>query len=836
MPAPRLLPTSHLPFLPHLHLLPSLLLFWFLSVYVSPAPSLTHTQSYFRCLYFSSSYTSVFSYYFLLSPLPLFFFSVSYRKTSGTSSPDSVLKKSLLPASSIYPTTSSTTTFSSYQTDRASFSTENHHWQKNLPSNYSRGHISTAASSPISPAIELIARGPDGRFVLPPYDNDTLSVPSKKNRSYDRPASVRRSVSLYSERHDKKDPPFVLSVDFSSCQPAEPGSTSQICGMSQHLPHHDSYNFDQKASYDGFPDLSSLCSNNSLATIRHHDREQTPTFPVLPHIRYSLGQPSTTASNLVLQMEHERETGNLSRCLKLAQQREELERELLKYTLEKGSMKEMKKEQLEFEMREDGGNDFVWEYKSSTLPHRYPQSRKKNFGLSPNHFSSSSFHWEAQPLVSPPTLIPARTHFSPSRFKPSTHHLAQSFTKQTPLQSEEAGSFSKDRLTLPHPSSMHQRHEKVDTAPQGYDNSPQSTVLEMQTNDSFSEAQRQNNRSHGSLSTLSFHSNKYTERSNLTLSAVPDSSKVEVMFSGPTDEEVCVEMSVDEPELEACVMRPTKPMLHHRIASHVQQGHSLTRRSQCKDMRRSTSFNYYSPSVDSIIRVPASQQPPEPLYLRAGTKHSKIWDSKQRSQSLDLRRRKERNFLTPDAWIDSLSQDNCLVESHRPDTLFKESQSSLPRKILKSPSNSSPPTQAASHSPPAVDPLFTRNSLDRPITNPEVPCHYEPRKEESIFPKAAKWPIAYRHEARKEAGWLPPDNNDLGALEVEAGGYEGVPESGSSYSSYASSGRGSMEPTTGRLSMCPLSPTLSYSPETVEESQGSKEDKHRHQMELCQRY
>lgn len=745
---------------------------------------------------------------------PLLSFSVSYRKTSGTSSPDSVLKKSLLKASSIYPTTSSTTNSSSFQTDCTSFSTENHHWQKNLSSNYSRGHLSRAASSPISPAIELITRAPDGRFVLPPYDNETISVHSKKNRSYDRSASVPRSVSLYS---DKKDPPFVLSVDFSPCQPAGPGSTSQICAM-KHLPHHDSYILDQKAIYDGSPDLNSLCSNNSLTSIPRHDREQTPTFPVLPHIKHSRGQPSTTASNLVLQMEHERETGNLSRCLKLAQQREELERELLKYTLERGSMKEMKQEQQEFEMREDGDNDFMWEYKSSTLPHRYPQSTKKNFGLSPNHFSSSSFHWEAQPLVSPPTLIPARTHFSPSQFKSSSHHRAQSFTKQTPLRSEEAGSFSKDRLSLPHLSSMHQRHERVDTALEGYDNSPQSTVLEMQTNDSFSEAQRQNNRSHGSLSTLSFHSNKYTERSNLTLDAVPDFSKVEVMFSGPTDEEVCVEMSVDEPELEVCVMRPTKPMLHHRIASHVQQGHSLTGRSRYKDVRKSTSFNYCGPSVDGDIRIPAFQQPLEPVYLRTGTKHSKIWDSKQRSQSLDLRRRKERNFLTPDAWIDSLSQD----------TLFKEHQSSLPRKTFK----------AASHSPPAVDPISTRSSLNRSIPNPEVPSHYEPTN-------AAKWPIAYPQEGRKEsegylepakAGWLPRNSSDLEALEVEAGGYDGVPESGSSYSSYASSGRGSMEPTNGRLSMCPLSPTLSCSPETVEENQGSKEDKHRHQMELCQRY
>ncbi|XP_044029849.1 protein turtle homolog A [Siniperca chuatsi] len=762
-------------------------------------------------------------------------------KTSGTGSPDSVLKKSLLPASILYPTTSSTTTSSSSQTDCSSLSTENQHRRKLLLSNYSRGRLTRTTSSPISPQIELISRGPDGRFLLSPYDNDMLSVNSKKSVRYDQPARVRRSVSLHSEREDRKEPPFVLSVDLPSCKPAEANSTSQICGMTQRLPNHVPYVLDQKASCNDFPDLSSMCSNSSLATVPHHNRELTPTFPVLPHIRSGLGQPSTTASNLVLQMEHERERGNLSHCLKLAQEREELERELQKYTLERSSMREMRREYSDLEGREAGGYELLWEYKSSTLPHRYPQGSKESFGLSPSPFSSSSVYWESCPLVSPPTLIPARTSFQP--FPSNNHHPASSFTKQTPLQSEEAGSFSKDRLTLPHLSSKHQRHERVEAAPAGYDNSPQSTLLEMQTNDSCSEARRQNNLSHGNLSTLSFHSNKYTARSNSALDAVPNSSKAEVAFPEPTDEVVCVEMSVDEPELEACVMRPTKPMLHHRIASHVQQGHSLTRRVQYEDMSRSTSFNCCSPaSVDDIIRVPASLQPPEPELCRAVTQGSKIWDSKQRSQSLDSRRRKNAKFLTPDAWIDSLSQENCSVASScRPDSLSWEPQRSSTRKLSKPPSA----TQAASCSP-AVDPISPRSSPERPIPNPDVPCHYKPRRELSIFPSAAKWPITYQEatkdaegslEAMKKASrCLPPDNNDQEALEVEAGGYDGVPESGSSYNSYASSGRGSMEPANGRLSLChPVSPTLTSSPETVEESQGSTEDKHSHQMELSQR-
>lgn len=825
------------------------------SVYISPAPSFTLAQSYILGLYFSPSYTSGFSYNFLLSPLPpplslALSFSLTYRKTSGTGSPDSVLKKSLLPASILYPTTSSTTTYSSSQTDCSSFSTENHHRRKHLLSNYSRGRLTRTTSSPISPQIELISRGPDGRFVLPPYDNDTLSVHIKKSERYDQPARVRRSVSLYSNREDRKNPPFVLSVDLPPCKPAEANSTREICGMAQRLPHHGPYILDQKASYDGFPDLGSMCSNSSLATVPHQNRELTPTFPVLPHIRCGIGQPSTTASALVLQMEHERERGNLSHCLKLAQEREELEWELRKYTLERSSMREMRREHSDSERREAGAYEPLWEYKSRTLPHRYPQGSKESFGLSQSPFSSSSVHWEAcLPPVSPLTLIPARTRFDTS--SPASlsgyHHPAPSFTKQTPYQSEEAGSFSKERLTLPHLFSKHQRHERVEAAPEGYDNSPQSTLLEMQTNDSCSEAQRQNNLSHGSLSTLSFHSNKYTERSNLALDAVPDSSKAELALSKPSDEDMCVEMSVDEPELEVCVMRPTKPMLHHRIASHVQRGHSLTGRGRYEDTSRSTSFTCRSPSsVDGIISVPASPQPREPELWRTVTQGSKIWDSKQRSQSLDSRRRKESSFLTPDAWIDSLSQENCSISSScHPDSLFWEPQSSPTRKLSKSATNSPTAAQAASYSPPAVGPISPRCSPERPVPDPDVPCHCEPR-EASIFPNAAKWPIAYQEatkdaegslEAMREASrCLPSDDNDQEALEVGAGGYDGVPESGSSYSSYASSGRGSMEPANRRLSLCHLSPTLTSSPETVEENQGSTEDKHSHQMEPSQRY
>uniref|UniRef100_A0A3Q3WK04 Uncharacterized protein n=1 Tax=Mola mola TaxID=94237 RepID=A0A3Q3WK04_MOLML len=762
--------------------------------------------------------------------------------SSGTGSPDSVLKKSLLPASILYPTTSSTSTSSSSssQTDFFLLSTENHHRQKHLLTDSSRGRLTRSTSSPVSPSIEMISRGSDGRFMLPLCDSDTYKT------RYEQPARVPRSVSMHSEREDRKDPPFVLSVDLPPCKPSEVNSSRRSCDMVQHLPHRRSYVLDQKASYDCCPELSSMCSNISLATVPNRDRQVTLTFPVLPHIRSGQSQPSTTASTLVLQMEHERERGNLSHCLKLAQEREELERELQRYTLKSTSMRERRKQHSGLDRREAGGYEFLWEYMSSTLPHRYPQGSKECFSLSPSPLSSPSVDWESHPLVCTHTVLPALSSDSvsspvtPSSFNSSNHYPAPSFTKEPPLQSEEAGSFSIDTLFLPHLSSKHQKHKNAEAAPEGCDNSSQSALLGMQNGGSCSEAT--NSLSHGSISALSFHNSEHTERSNPALGVVPDSSRVEVRFPEPADEDMGVEMSVDEPELEVCVTRPSRPMLYQRIASHLQQGRSQNQRSPNEDMSRVESFNCHSPaSVVGTMRVLASPQDPQPERLGAVTQGSKIWDSQQRSRSLDSRRRKESNFLNPDAWINSLSQQNsCLASSCHPDFLKWEPQTSPTGKVSKSPANSPSATHAASYLPPAVNSLSSGNSPQRPISNHDVPRRYEPRTE------SAKWPFAYQEAMSEAEGSLeamkkvlrcvPPGDTDHDVLEEEAGGYEEVPESGSSYSSYASSGRGSMEAANGRLSICHLSPTLTSFPETAENSQGSAENKHSPQMELSQRY
>ncbi|TWW66701.1 Protein turtle -like protein A [Takifugu flavidus] len=220
-------------------------------------------------------------------------------KTSGSGSPDSVLKKSLLPPSSLCPTTSSSTSSpSSSQADCSSLGSESHHWMKHLST--SKSCLSKATSYPVSSSIELISRGSDGRFLIPPYKNDTPGPWSKKH--CDQLEGVRRSVSLRSERLEKKEPPFVLSVELPPCDLTEALPSSQFCSTAQHLPHREPF--------------------------------------VLPHIRRGLGQPATNASALVLQMEHEREKGNLNHCLKLAQEREELEKELKSRSLDMRRQKE----------------------------------------------------------------------------------------------------------------------------------------------------------------------------------------------------------------------------------------------------------------------------------------------------------------------------------------------------------------------------------------------------------------------------------------------------------------------------------------------------------------
>lgn len=640
-------------------------------------------------------------------------------KTSGSGSPDSVLKKSLLPSNNPYPTTSS-----SCSTDCSTYSAQN------KCQSFSKSSLNRTTSSPVSHGIEMISRGPDGRFILSDYD--TLSIDSQRGYHF----QERRSISLHSDCNDKKEPAYVLSVDLPPCKPV------------QCTPHNHIYPLVQvqKPTYECLPDFSSLCSNSSLATIPY----PSPSFPVLPHIRSGIGQPATTASTLVLQMEHEREKGNLSRCLKLAQEREELERELRKYTRDDNFDEE----------------ESIWQCRSNTLPYKASSQN------APTSFSSASLHWEAYRLGSlPPTPVPQMTRFgsvSPSCFKKER-------LVRTPPGREEAERFCNGgRLTLPHLPA--QRHERVEAALEGFGNSNSTAVMQP------SETRRQNNEK---ISMLSLQSEKYPQRCHSVIGVLPVSTKA------PNED---VEMSVDEPGLDRHVN--SKPMLHQRIASHVQNGCALSRKEQVHTIRRSKSLN----SRSLIPRGEESRRPTSPpasQHSSSARNTTKIQESKRRSQSLDSRRRKESNFLTPDAWINSLSQENCAsIAPLRPSSLVWETQ--RPRDRAKSPANSL---------------KFHTHSPHERLTNHSTNGHFESRNHDYNYHDAMKAAGRYLEAIKRPC---LEDNGILGEYEGEAGGYSGEPESGS-YSSYASSGRGSMDPPNNRLSLSHMSPTPRESPATMEE-------------------
>lgn len=563
-------------------------------------------------------------------------------------------------------------------------------------------------------------------------------------------------MSLRSERLEKKEPPFVLSVELPPCDLTEALPSSQFCSTAQQLPRHDPFGTDSNAGDGRFPDLSSVCSNGSLATFPAKDRKHTLTFPVLPHIRRGLGQPATNASALVLQMEHEREKGNLNHCLKLAQEREELEKELKRYTLERSSTRQ---QHLGVE-RQGRNSENLWEYRSRTLPHRYPQGNKQRSALSSSNFSTPSLGWEAPAS----NLSCANMSLSP----------AMSSATERQLHCGEGDGDSIGRWTLPYQPSK--KHKKEVAGPKGCDGSPESSP------------------SHCSISTLSFQSNRYVERSKSALSAVAHSLGAEELFPNASDEKVSVEMSVDEPQLEESIVIPHRLMLHHRIASHLQHGHSPASRSWFEDQG------------DPIFGGSSSRSTPLDRRLELSRdRSSKIWESALLSRSLDMRRQKEEQFLTPDAWINSISQENCSVLSpDRTSSSFLEKRVLSSRTVLKSP-NSCPSTSQPPERLPVKD-----------NTSPNSGCKINECGHQEMVAETQG-----SSEVLKDTPARVHDDRHLNALEIETGSYEGVPQSGS-YSSYASSGRGSMGPANGPLSVCHLPPSLTISPETLEESQGRK--------------
>ncbi|KAF5890011.1 protein turtle A-like, partial [Clarias magur] len=249
----------------------------------------------------------------------------SSRKSDSTpDSPDSVLKQKLLP---LRPLSSSSSSSDHSSMDKSNRNDGPDQKQHQLP----QGAQGSVPGNQLhrDSTVDLIHRGPDGRFMVEPYEelSTTDSTPFRHemsrrrfSRSSERPgdATLRKSQSLRSYSSERRHPPFVLSVDMPSS-----GLDISPSGRAQTLPRYGCYSVALGQEISNRSSLSSVISGSVLC----------PPSDNCPALKP--GDDHQRASALVLQMEHEKEQGNLSHCLRLAREREELERELRKYTLDR---------------------------------------------------------------------------------------------------------------------------------------------------------------------------------------------------------------------------------------------------------------------------------------------------------------------------------------------------------------------------------------------------------------------------------------------------------------------------------------------------------------------
>ncbi|XP_036385893.1 protein turtle homolog A-like [Megalops cyprinoides] len=230
----------------------------------------------------------------------------SAQAGSKADSPDSVLKMKACLLHSIFPKSWS------FQSDLSSVGqascgeAQDQHTQL-LP----------GASRHAQHRLESISRGPDGRFVVQPYEDCSAPAHIKHYPQCTEDGSSRTSCtismetdSLYSEAEEKKDLALVLAVDLPNLSKG---------------PYSDA-DFRSDRS-DSIRDCHRQAASQLGGTFPHQGGTEGRSA-YLPLEKVTL---RSDGSALVSQMEHERETGHLSRCLKLAQEREALERELEKY-------------------------------------------------------------------------------------------------------------------------------------------------------------------------------------------------------------------------------------------------------------------------------------------------------------------------------------------------------------------------------------------------------------------------------------------------------------------------------------------------------------------------
>ncbi|XP_033947258.1 uncharacterized protein igsf9b isoform X2 [Pseudochaenichthys georgianus] len=381
--------------------------------------------------------------------------SPSQEARSPPRSPDSVLKLKLCPPLPFFPNSSSS------HSDRSSFDKgsrgEYHDQRKQLLSNSSPPpHYTLFESHLGSQALESISRGPDGRFIMQPLQEE--SSPSDKNvkkevlqmnggasGSGSNRTSFRdspKSSLLSSEKNEKKDSPLTVDVPELSRPPSSPG---RVQAMARNFSRHGCFYSDEEQGSEALLERASFYSDNS--ELKPSDSLRRPRMPGhAEDLFLSLGRRTklldrnrphrpgyhamesqlTDDSTMVSQLDSELASDSINKCVRLAKEREEMERELESYTAEQRSRgrNERQSNKTTSPQRDSPQSEEepVWKPQDVTIRQKpRPSSQTSrvsdyrkacyfgNTSSPSDRLPTSRIQWDISPVTSRTSLIPVQS-------------------------------------------------------------------------------------------------------------------------------------------------------------------------------------------------------------------------------------------------------------------------------------------------------------------------------------------------------------------------------------------------------------------------------------------
>ncbi|KAI5099498.1 protein turtle-like A, partial [Silurus meridionalis] len=671
----------------------------------------------------------------------------SRKPDSAPGSPDSVLKQKLLPLRPLSSSSSSSDHSSLEKSNRSDCPDQKQHQlprtQPPLQGSVPENHLHRSST------VELIHRGPDGRFMYEPYEELSTSdfASSKHERarqsfshSSERAcdAKLRKTQSLCSHRSERKHPPFVLSVDMPSC-----GLDISPSGRAQTLPRYGCYSvtLGQEIS-----NRSSLSSETSCSVL----------YPPSDNCQ-TLKRAGThsTANTLVLQMEHEKEQGNLNHCLRLAQEREELERELRKYTLGRnfesktgGSLRAERKRDIE------DNDETAWKGSEMGFLHVSQLSNRgqclSNNTISPRVRASSCIPWEAGYIMSPSNLVHAQNCHERAFECLNDSHLNQ-MSNHRRSKSLERGEHQRSRV-----KDQRRRRTMTEGAPVNFDNKPLDPTLERSH---YSVESRLNNPgAYGCSQQHIFPRMSHLGETQRGRKAEKSRGQV----SCATD---YVEMCVDEPEVQAPspLTRSMQQSMDSQKRSIYQLQMETEKHSGYKTIQRGMRRDLGRMSSGSSRTLPSKhrQSPALKNGLNGGSQgiiHHKSAPSLEDNMYSE-------QFLPPDAWIDSLNMQQNSPPSNGDEnrTVSQETKPCTPPDIQLRDSHN----QQASHTASIPDQDCQRHSPpSMPLENsswPPMHC-YSPEPEGSCRSYASHSSgrgSLDQPSSRQSLSFSPPLNSSL---------------------------------------------------------------------------